>query len=108
VLKTYHTSDAARYYKSEVDAFRRLMSNRARESNMIGFYGSYVLDGTYNILLEYANKGTLEQYFMSTDPPSTGEDIIAFWRGIFNVIRALVKIHKPPTEDVEGPQIFHG
>ncbi len=84
------------------------MSDRTREPNMINFYGSYVLDGTFNLLLEYANKGTLEQYFQTNDPPYDAEDIIDFWRGVFNVVGALVRLHKPPPEDVGGPQVLHG
>jgi hypothetical protein len=75
---------------------------------MIGFYGSFVQDDTYNILLEYADHGNLEQYFQTVPPPSEPEDLISFWRGLFRVIKALNRIHNVPQNDSPGPQIFQG
>jgi hypothetical protein len=51
----------------------------------------------------------LEDYFAKTYPPSSGEDIITFWERLFNVIKALSKIHdvRPPKGAV-GPDIFQG
>lgn len=98
-LKTYRTQEAEKYYKAEVGAFRKLTPLGKPLPNLIEFYGSYVLDGTYNVILEYADQGNLEDYFKNTAPPSRGKDITQFWRGLFGVIRALDKIHElPPSE----------
>lgn len=76
---------------------------------MIAFHGSFQQCGTFNVILEYADCGTLEDYFAKKYPPSSGEDIIMFWERLFNVIKALSKIHdvRPPKGAV-GPGIFQG
>ena len=79
-----------------------------RHRNIIGYHGCFIHNGTYNVILEFADKGTLEEYFAREAPPTSGEDIIAFWRGIFGIIGALVSIHGIPYGDLDGPQIFQG
>jgi serine/threonine protein kinase len=56
-------------------------------------YGSYIHGDNYNIILEYADKGTLEEYFRRESPPSRGGDIIKFWEGLFQLIKGLKAIH---------------
>jgi hypothetical protein len=100
VLKTYYLKDATanKYYESEIKAFERL---QARTSNMIGFNGSFRQADRLNIILEFADKGTLEKYF-EQPPPTNGEDIIKFWEGMFKLIDALMAIHEVPG-DAEQP-----
>jgi hypothetical protein len=92
-LKTYHSLDAQSYYETEVDAFRRLKSERPYNPHLIAFYGSYIHRGTYNVLLEYADQGSLENYFQRTSPPWKSEDIIKFWKSLFGILKALECIH---------------
>lgn len=99
VLKTYNTPDAERYYQNEVSGFLNLNYVGGPNANIIGFHGSFVRDGTYNVLLEYADRGTLEQYFDTIQPPSSGEDTIKFWRGLFKTFGALVAIHSVQPSD---------
>lgn len=108
VLKTYNTKDAHDYYQNEVDAFKKLAKNRTDQS-LIQFLGSYRQGDIYNILLEYADCGTLEDYFRKVSPPSLGEDIIRFWKGLFNVIKALSRIHEIERPDgFRGPDVLIG
>jgi hypothetical protein len=67
-----------------------------------------VQDGSYNILLEYADRGTLEDYLQSTDPPTTGEEIFKFWGALFNIIQALDLIHNVQGSDPNDPPILQG
>lgn len=109
VLKTYNTKDADIYYANEVDAFMKLSTKNAVDENLIKLMGSYKQGDTYNILLEYADRGTLEDFFQNTTPPSLGHDIIVFWSRLFNVIKALQRIHV--TERPDGfcdPDILIG
>src|SRR5579871_3220705 len=89
ILKRYLTKDAEEYHNREVRGFNAL---RYSES-IIGFYGSYKHGDDYNILLEFADKGTLEDYFQRETPPSRGDDIIKFWSRLFELIKALKAIH---------------
>lgn len=61
---------------------------------MIGYYGSFMQENRFNIILEYADQGTLEQYFKKVPPPTTPEDIIQFWEGMFMLLEALMRIHE--------------
>ncbi|KAH7061412.1 hypothetical protein B0J12DRAFT_695564 [Macrophomina phaseolina] len=76
VIKAYSTKDARKHYESEA-----------------GFYGSFVYKGVYNIILEYADRGTRTRYYQTVDPPSNGPDIIEFWSFMFGLIKALLDIH---------------
>ncbi|MCJ1271366.1 hypothetical protein MMC22_011266 [Lobaria immixta] len=102
VLKTYNTKDAHDYYRNEVDAFKKL-TEKPTDQSLIKFLGAYKQGDIYNILLEYADCGTLEDYFQTVSPPSLGEDIIRFWKGLLNVIKALSRIH-----EIERPNSFQG
>jgi serine/threonine protein kinase len=108
VLKTYRSRDAKEHYTSELKAFRALIPGGALGKSIIGFHGSFVQDGSYNILLEYADRGTLEQYLGNTPPPTTGEDVCRFWNGLFNVIKALKLIHDVQPTDPKDPPILQG
>ena len=65
--------------------------------------GSYKQGDTYNMLLEYADRGTLEEFFRSVAPPSLGGHIVMFWDRLFNVLKALSRVHA-----TERPDGFHG
>lgn len=61
---------------------------------LIEFYGSFEYRGTFNIILQYADAGTLEQMFAQRDPPDTGEMMIAFWANLFQIIKGICEIHE--------------
>lgn len=106
VLKSYRTRDAEEYYTNEVSAFRKFW-DAGEEVSIIGFHGSFVQNGSYNLVLEHADRGSLEDYF-HTAPPYSEDDIIKFWRGLFGVLHGLELIHETPSGDQVGPQIFQG
>ncbi|KAI9866765.1 MAG: hypothetical protein M1813_000707 [Trichoglossum hirsutum] len=108
VLKTYKTKNAEQYYKNEVDGFKKLQSHGGLGQNMITFYGSYIQGDSFNIILDYADEGTLEQYLRITGQ-LPAEDVIPFWRELFNVIKALVGIHEVTPDGLSAEmQIFQG
>jgi serine/threonine protein kinase len=72
-----------------VDGFRGV---RHAES-IIKFYGSFIHGDKFNTLLEFADKGSLEDYFKRETPPSRGVDIIKFWEALFLLIKGLKAIH---------------
>ena len=103
VLKTYNTKDASKYFNNEVDAFKKLASKDRHDCGLIQFFGSYKQGDTHNVLLEYADLGTLESFFMTRKPPTRAKDIVMFWGRLINVLKALVRIHA-----IERPNGFHG
>ena len=77
--------------------------------SVVAFYGSFKTKGTYNVLLEFADRGTLEDYFHSARPPSTADDILMFYERFFQVNKALTRIHElKPEKDVKGFDILQG
>jgi len=108
VLKTYlrKEADAKKYYENEVNAFKRLRQS----PNMIRCFGSFTQGDRLNILFEYADKDTLENYFKTISAPTKGEDIIKFWEGLFLIIEALMKVHEGTVPLPQDGQIhpLHG
>jgi hypothetical protein len=108
VLKTYRSNDAEEHYTSEVKAFKALIPGGSPGKSIISFYGSFVQDGWYNVLLEFADRGTLDHYLDTTSPPTTGEDVYRLWNALFNVIKALKSIHDVQQTDSKDPPILQG
>lgn len=98
ILKTYSSIDGNAAYKKEAAGFRGV---RAAES-ILNFYGSYVHGDDYNILMEYADKGSLEDFYLKETPPGRGQEIIKFWEGLFQLIKSLKVIHSV-RESVHPP-----
>ncbi|KAF2204802.1 kinase-like protein [Delitschia confertaspora ATCC 74209] len=109
VLKTYSIEfpQAKRYYHNEVDAFKNLMEPKKVEQNIVTFYGSWRQDTTYNVLLEYADQGTLLDYFERNEPPEEAEDIIKFWSAILDLVKGLQRIHELELF-TDGPRVLQG
>jgi serine/threonine protein kinase len=104
VLKEYFTSNAKQIYKAEVNAFRRL----GPASSIIAFRGSFIRGDSFNVLLEYADKGSLEDYFRTVQPPADGEQIIQFWEALSEIVGALMKIHGVKPDDTGQGRVFQG
>lgn len=105
VLKQYSTLDARKYYENETKAFHRIGPN---QENIVKYYGSFTRNDIYNVILEYADKGTLKDFFERELPPSTEENIMKFWACIFQLMNGLWKIHTIDGGALDGPQIFQG
>ncbi|KFY32505.1 hypothetical protein V493_00126 [Pseudogymnoascus sp. VKM F-4281 (FW-2241)] len=92
-LKTYNVNShrASDYYDTEVNAFK--LFRNTRDVNMIGFHGSFKQGGRFNLILEYANEKSLEDYFQNTSPPQDGHDIIQFWESLCKVIFSINILH---------------
>jgi len=86
MIKRYLKKDE---YRQEAKNF----SNSKHSESIIRFHGSYTHGDSYNLLLEFADKGSLEEYFQKQTPPSRGGDIIKFWNSLFQLIKALKTIH---------------
>jgi hypothetical protein len=85
VLKTYQSSESAQaYFENDVNAFKKLARSDDYDNSIIKFHGNYTQGNTYNILLEYADKGDLEEYFQRELPPTLPEEIGQFWKGKFS------------------------
>lgn len=104
VLKTYHGDSTETYYQSKVEAFKSLNSS----PSIIPFYGSFTRAGTYNVILEYADKGTLKDLFQREPPPKTINEIIEFWERMLKIFAALQAIHDVEASARNHLGIFQG
>ncbi|OCK76247.1 hypothetical protein K432DRAFT_408326 [Lepidopterella palustris CBS 459.81] len=52
VLKTFSAEECEQYYRSEVEAFRKLRTSCMPTTGMPNFYGSYRQHHSYNIILD--------------------------------------------------------
>lgn len=104
VLKTYRTLEARKYFEAERSAFINLRYDRMPPGNIIEYYGSFVKDETYNTILEYADRGTLDQYMKCTDEPKDIGEIMTFWNCFLPIFHGLSQIHgtKGPSPNPDG------
>lgn len=108
VLKTYRRNRTAeRCYDSEWRALKKLHGHRPCP-HIVGFYGRFILGGVHNILLEYADKGTLEHFLAQHSPPDTAADVVSFWDSFLGVLVGLVMIHNVSGSSADGQSMFQG
>ena len=110
-MKIYRKKNAEFYFTTEARNFALLtLYSHEPSPGLIGFFGGFEHNGEYHILLEYADCGTLENYFETEEPPATGADILAFWNSFKEIIKAIVKIHEIKRDDKDqlGMQVFQG
>ena len=77
---------------------------------VIGYYGSFINidDDVYNIILEFADKGNLEDYMKAVQPPSSIKDMVDFWDGLFSITHGLAFIHGMPGNSEESMPVLLG
>ena len=59
-------------------------------------------NGSYHIILEYAEHGTLETFIEENDPPVDGEEFIHLWRSLLDLNMGLMKIHHTLGDESNG------
>lgn len=93
VLKTYRGPDAKEQHKTEHDAFINLRHDGKPSPFIIAYYGSFIDDDTYNIILEFADRGNLEHFMRTMPAPSTLEDMLVLWDRLRRITHGLAVIH---------------
>ena len=81
-------------FSKEKKAFTTLLNDRQHPEHIIEYLGSYEQDKVCCIILEYADIGTLDDYFRKTQPPTAEEDIVCFYTSLFNLIKGLMRVHE--------------
>jgi serine/threonine protein kinase len=72
--------------------------------NLVQFYGSWTQGQTHNILLEYADGGTLADFFRCGHPTSK-EDRLKFWNNLLRLLEPIGRIHIHADPDDRGSVI---
>lgn len=73
---------------------------------MIGFYLSFQYKDTFNILLEYAEEGTLEEFYANKPNPTTGQDTYDFWASFLEIVKGITLLHKQRLSSGELPPSY--
>lgn len=76
--------------------------------NIIGYYGNFVRDDTYNIILEFADRGTLDEYLKNTHEPTNISEIMFFWERFLAIMKGLAHLHGTAESDSNEPGILLG
>ncbi|KAK0651080.1 hypothetical protein B0T16DRAFT_403139 [Cercophora newfieldiana] len=96
VLKEYRKtgpeSEAFDMFENEVDIYANLSDNDF--THIVRYYGSFVQNDRFTMILEYASGGTLLEYFKNTPHPSTSSERKNFWMAFFELLAALERIHE--------------
>ncbi|KAK8079737.1 hypothetical protein PG997_007555 [Apiospora hydei] len=105
VFKEY-TEKGYLSYKNEVEAYTNLM--RQGSQAIIRCYDWFEQAGKYTIILEYAELGSLLDYWDSTHEPTSPKDIDTLWTCFFELLKGLAVIHNnlPRTRELEGIKMF--
>lgn len=61
---------------------------------MLELHASWRIRGTFNLLLEWADKGSLDSYFERTKAPLREEEFFHFWSNLLLLIKPLQRIHE--------------
>lgn len=92
VTKTFTTRDAEADWEQELKAFISLKQHERSTNNLIGFFGSFCHGNVFTLILEYADQGTLEDFF-NRDQPSDAAEILELWTALLGLTNALQTLH---------------
>ncbi|KAK5655745.1 hypothetical protein OQA88_5282 [Cercophora sp. LCS_1] len=93
VLKEYRiiNPNAEKMLNNEIDIYSQLGDSDF--DHILRYYGSFSQQGKYTLILEYASRGTLLDYFEKQPRPQTIGHRIEFWRAFFSLLLGLGRIH---------------
>lgn len=102
VLKTFENEipDGKEQYDQELKSFASIL-HAGNDPNIVSFFGSFKHGDTFNILLEYANEGTLEDLMQNKQPPTSPGDLHELWGALLRLLQGLTTLHNLnfPSED---------
>jgi serine/threonine protein kinase len=78
----------------EKAAYTTLIQSQHSLPHIVEYLGSYEQGDVRCIILEYADIGTLDEYFEKIAPPRSEEDLVAFFTSLFGLIKGLNSIHE--------------
>lgn len=94
MLKTFTGSEGKRQFESETLGYIETQSSGGPIASLLKYYGTYTHgDDEYNLVLEYADGGTWEEFMKAHSPPGREQDIISVWKSLLDVSQALHRAH---------------
>jgi len=99
-LKRYSGERYLKHYRHEAGVLTTLQARK--QKNIVGFYGSFTQNGTFNLILQYADGGNLLDFFQRTARPTDPDSIGQFWKSIFPIFQGLHRLHQTKLADESG------
>lgn len=96
VIKTYKKRP---YYLNERKLFILLKEQNKTNEHIIGYYGSFQQNGTYNLMLELANFHSLADYLAEVRRPANLAEIQLFWVSMSGLLIGLQGVHQISIAD---------
>lgn len=93
MIKTYRGSTGKRKFEDEVQGYLKVKKGGQPVESITRFYGTYAYQDEYNLILEYADLGTLDDFMQAVDPPQRATDILLIWSRLFELAQALQRVH---------------
>lgn len=103
VLKIFQREipDGKEQYDQELESYANIL-HAGNDQNIVSFFGSFKHGDTFHIILEYANKGTLEDLMEKSPPPTGPEALHELWGALLRLLQAFQKLHDLPFEGNKG------
>jgi len=95
-------------YRNELKAFETLSENGDAWRHIVKCYGSFTQDTSHNVILEYADQGTLADYYERVQNPVEENDTTDFWEHLFQLAIGLRQIHDVGHHHSDTDNGFHG
>ena len=76
--------------------------------HIIAYYGGFIHGNSYNIILEYADQGTLETFMRKTKSPASAEHSLLLWDRLFDITHGIMTIHGEIGNESSASQILSG
>src|ERR1700679_361555 len=86
-------------FDAELEALAAL--SRRPSQHIVQCMGSYVQGNNYNLILEYANRGSLKEYLQSSSPPCSAPNLLHFWNSMVGLLEGLHQIHNTSLIDTK-------
>jgi len=78
-----------------------------RDEGVVKFFGCYTHGPTFNVLLEWASMGNLEELFQNDkiDPPQNPIDILLLWTSYLRLLGTLATLRNLEYADKSAYQL---
>ncbi|KAI0201466.1 hypothetical protein F4808DRAFT_459957 [Astrocystis sublimbata] len=117
VMKCYRRDHNKNEFNNERIAYMTIINNHSRYHDytkcFLEFHGCFLQGDNYVLLLEYADKGSLADFFATNDwLPRTAPEAREQWEDLLNLVTGLAHLHHGFTEDskihqdIKPPNIF--
>ena len=95
-------------YERECQAYSILKRVSQPARHIVTCYGGFTHGNSYNMIFEYADMGTLEDFMQKRDPPASVEDVLLLWDRLSVILSGVATLHGHVEGKASASQHFHG